>query len=120
MAATPADIAAASRAAVVVTWSDSSIVARSPSARDSLPQPSEGFFDAQADAQTVMTARGALIGTDRRRFAVPVQDLLWPDPTSGLPTYTLVDTGEGVNAPVLAARIEIDLEQELTNLEVFG
>ena len=62
MPATPADIAAASRDVVVATWSDATIAGRYPSARDGSVQPEDGFFDAIADAQTVINARGALIG----------------------------------------------------------
>lgn len=115
-----ADIVAASREAVLATWQSSTIKTRYPGARDEGSPPGEGFFDDPTDAQACVDARGALLGTERRRFTVPVEDLLWIDPTSGLPTYTLVDSDQGVNAACLVARLELNLEDESTSLELFG
>jgi hypothetical protein len=120
MPATPADIAAASRDALVVTWADASIAARYPTARDGTLSPALGNFDAATDAQTVVNARGALIGTERRRFAVEVHDVIWPDVSLGVPTATLVDVEQSASGSFLAARIEVDLDAVTTNLELFG
>jgi hypothetical protein len=119
-AALPVDIAAGTREAVVATWSNGTIRTRYPSARDGSADPAEGFFDALADAQTVIDARGALIGVERRRFAVTVADLLWIDPAAGLPTMRLVDSEQAVDAPMLVARLSLDLAAETTDLELFG
>lgn len=120
MPATAADIAAASRDAVTATWSDATIAARYPTARDGSLQPAEGYFDAIADAQTMVNARGALIGAERRRFQVPVFDLVWPTVSTALPCAALVDGEQGVNVTMLAARIELDLDAETTNYELLG
>lgn len=120
MPATGADIAAAMRDVVTEQWSDSAIAARYPSSRDGLANPANGYFDDPADAQTVINARGALIGTERRRFSVLVSDLLWLDPTTGIPTVALVDSEQAANGNFLVSRLEIDLEAETTTLELFG
>jgi hypothetical protein len=120
MPATAADIAAASRDAAIATWSDAGIGSRYPSARDGSVTPATGFFDASGDAQTVIDARGALIGIERRRFTVGVDDLLWPAISTGLPQVQLIDGEQAVSATFLAARIEIDLEAETTSYELFG
>jgi hypothetical protein len=99
MSALPADIAAATRDALVITWSNAGVAARYPSARDASVAPATGYFDTAASAQALVDARGMLLGSERRRFTVGVQDLLWPD---------------------LFARVEIDLDAETTTLELFG
>lgn len=120
MTALPSDIAAASREALVESWESEAIKARYPGARDAGSPPAEGFFDDPADAQDATDQRGALQGVEARRFAAPVQALLWIDPTTGLPTYQLIDAGQLVDAPCIPARIELDLEAEETTLELFG
>jgi hypothetical protein len=120
MPALSSDIVAASRDATLATWQSATIKARYAGARDEGSPPGEGFFDDPADAQACADARGALLGTERRRFAVPVEDLLWIDPTTGLPSYTLVDDDQQVNAACLVARLELNLEDESTSLELFG
>lgn len=120
MPATAEDIAAGTREATSATWSAPAIAVRYPSARDGTVTPARGYFDAIADAQAVANARGALIGTERRRFAVNVADVIFPDLTAGVPTAQLVDAEQSVAAPHLAARIEIDLETGITSFELFG
>lgn len=120
MPALPADIAAASRDVVTATWSDPAIAARYPSARDGSVTPADGYFDAVADAQTVVTARGALIGADRRRFSAVASDVLWPTMSNGLPQARLVDREQGADLTCLVARLELDLEAETTTYELFG
>lgn len=120
MAATAADIAAATRDASVAGWSDPAVAARYPSARDGSVSPAPGFFDALADAQAIINARGSLIGTERRRFAVSAADVIWPSVSTGIPQVQLIDGEQAVSATFLTARIEIDLEAEATNLELFG
>ena len=120
MPATAADIAAASRDAATATWSDPTIAARYPTARDGAAEPATGYFDAIADAQTVAAARGALIGVERRRFTVTVAELIWPTVSTGLPTVRLIDAEQGVDGAFLVARIELDLDAETTTYELFG
>jgi hypothetical protein len=120
MPATPADIGAAIRDVIYATWQDTTIAARYPSSRDATLDPPDGYFDNLADAQAVMNARGALIGVDRRRWSVEASDLVWPDLSSGLPSATLIDPEQAVNALCLTSRIELDLEAEATTAELFG
>lgn len=120
MPADPADIGRAIRAAATAEWSSTAVKARYPNARDGLAEPGEGYFDALADAQAMADARGALLGTERRRFAVEVGGELWLDPAAGAPTVTLTDGELSVAAPHLVTRIELDLEAERTALELFG
>jgi hypothetical protein len=120
MAALPEDIAAASRDALAERWESAAIQARYPGARDAGSPPAEGFFDDPDDAQAAADQRGALLGVERRRFVAPVQALLWIDPTTGLPTYQLVDADQLVDAPCIPARFELDLERDETTLELFG
>jgi hypothetical protein len=121
MPATPADIAAASRDVELATWSDGTIAGRYPSARDGSVTPATGYFDSAADAQTVINARGALIGSSEpQRFSVEVQDLLWPSPETGFPTDRLIDAEQVIDASFITARIELDLDAETTTHELFG
>lgn len=120
MPATAADIGAASRAVAVASWASATIASRYPSARDGSVQPADGYFDAIADAQTVIDARGALVGVERRRFATTIADLAWPDLSTGLPQDQLVDAEQSANAGFLGARAEVDLDAETTTHELFG
>lgn len=120
MPASAADIAAASRDVELATWSDAGIAARYPSARDGSVSPATGYFDSATDAAAVINARAALIGIERRRFTVKVQDLLWPTPETGIPQAMLIDAEQLANGAFLAARIEIDLDAETTTNELFG
>jgi hypothetical protein len=114
------DIAAALRPATVQTWSDPAVKARYPNARDGRGRPAEGNFDNPADGQTAVNQRGQLFGVERRRFAVEVAELVWPDPANGLPAARLLDPEHAVDAAHLSARIELDLETEASGYEVFG
>lgn len=120
MPATPADIAAASRDAVIATWSDPAIAARYPSARDGSVQPDDGYFDAIADAQAVIDARGALIGVERRRFEVTADGLIMPSDSPQVPQVRLVDSEQAAAVNTLAGRFELDLETETTTFELYG
>jgi hypothetical protein len=118
MPATPADISAGIREARIETWSSATIQGRYPSARNGSDEPAEGFFDAAADAATAIAARGALIGAERRRFAVQSDDVAWLDPSLGLPTVTLIDPEQAVSGAALVCRVEVSLEDETTTFEV--
>lgn len=120
MAALIADVARAIRRATIVEASDAAIKTLYPQARDGRAAPATGYFDAAADAQTAIDARFDLIGTVRRRFAVAVADMLWPDLSGGVPVWTLVDAEHDVSAKHLTARLEIDAETETTTMELFG
>lgn len=120
MVARAADIAAGTRAAALEQWRDDAVRARYPSARDGLASPADGYFDEPAHAATAVAARGALLGTERRRFAVVADGLHWPDPAAGVPTVRLVDAEHRADGAFLVARIELDLESETTSYELFG
>jgi len=120
MPATAADIAAASRAAAIVVWIDPDLGQRYPSARDGSVSPSTGYFDLQADAEEVISARGELIGTERRRFAVAVAEILSVEIATGLPTVRLIDAEQAADGNMLVSRLELDLETESTSFELFG
>lgn len=120
MPATPADIAAALRESVTALWSDGSIAARYPSARDGSASPATGYFDSVADAQTVINARGALIGTERRRFTATVVDEVWPDLSAGPPQIQLVDAEQSANVACIVTRLELNLDDGTTTYELFG
>lgn len=120
MPALPADIAAASRDVVTVTWTNQAAIGRYPSAKDGSVTPADGYFDAQADAQTVINARGQLIGVERRRFSVGIDDVVWPDLAAGIPQVRLIDPEQRAAGGFLVARIEVDLDAETTAHELFG
>lgn len=118
MPADPANIGPAIRPARIEAWESSAIHARYPNARDGSTQPAEGFYDVAADAATAADQRADLIGTERRRFAVEAQDLVWPTPTAGLLNVTLTDPDQAVDDPGIVTRIEVDLDNERTQFEV--
>jgi hypothetical protein len=120
MAALPGDIGAALRDSSPAIWSDATIAIRYPSARDGSITPAVGYFDNAADAQAMADARGALIGTERRRFSVKAEDLAWPTVEAGVPQVQLIDAEQVVSAVHLVARIELDLENETSTFELFG
>lgn len=118
MPATATDIAAGSRAQALAEYSDAARKAIFPSARDGAAEPADGYFDAVADAQTAVNQRGSLLGRTRR-FAVEIDDLVWLDPRSGTPAVQLVDADQAVDMLMGCSRIELDLEEEVTRLELF-
>ncbi|WP_156680070.1 hypothetical protein [Sphingomonas profundi] len=116
----PALDAAGLRDQVVATWSNTAIRSRYPSARDAIAAPAEGFFDAIGDAQAVIDARASLLGVERRRFVVVVQDVLWLDPSLGTPTVTLADSEQAAGGTFIVTGVEVDLDAGTTSLELFG
>lgn len=124
MPATAGDVARATRANVVDVQSSGTVLTRQPGARDGTLSPRPGFFDTIANAATVNTAAFTLIGTERRRFAVRVQDIIEPtgafDASQVTPTVTLIDPDLAANGAFLVSRMEIDDEAGTTALEIFG
>lgn len=120
MPAISADIIRAGRRAIIVEAEAPAIKTAYPQARDGRAEPARGYFDSASDAATVLAARMSIIGTVRRRFAVPVADMLFPDLSGGVPVWTLVDAENDVNGKSLVARLELDAEEETTALEQFG
>uniref|UniRef100_UPI0035C9C7B5 hypothetical protein n=1 Tax=uncultured Sphingomonas sp. TaxID=158754 RepID=UPI0035C9C7B5 len=120
MPALDSDIAVASRDVAVATFTSATIAARYPDARDGSVDAAAGYFDNIADAQAVVNARGALIGTERRRFTVIAQDLAWPSVSTALPQVSLIDAEQDASGSFLVARVELDLEADTTTYEVFG
>lgn len=120
MPALAADIGRALRRAIIVEAEDPAIKAVYPQARDGRTAPAPGYYDDDADAQTAMGDRLAIIGVARRRFAVPLAALLFPDLSGGVPVWNLIDADNDVNGKHLTARIEVDAEAETTTMELFG
>lgn len=118
MGAALADIPRATRRARIVLEADSAIQTAFPNARDQSPSPEPGFFETAADAATVLGLKADLIGARHQRYAVPVYALIWPDPADGPPTYTLTDTLHDVDGDGLVCRLELDMEAEVTRLEL--
>ena len=121
MPALAGDVQAAVREARVITREDAAVKSAFVGARDRLEEPAPGYFDSAADAAAALDIEAALLGVARRRFGVPVHDVLSFDPaTDGVPTFALTDAEQGVAADCLVARVEVDLENDRTNLELFG
>jgi hypothetical protein len=121
MTAVAADIVAAGRVARIVKREDASIKSSYPGARDNLESPSTGYFDSQSDAMAALNIEGTLTGVARRRFSARVQEMDILDPaTDGVPTYHLIDAEQQVDTPCLVSRVVVDLENEATDLELFG
>ena len=121
MPALVSDVEAGTRRAQIETSSNSAIKTRYPSAKDGAAQPAEGFFDTAADAQSIVTARMALFGVETRRFTIEVDALQFPPEPPTIRRIALTDPEQNCSAsPMLTARIELDLEAERTNYEVFG
>ena len=120
MPAEPADIQRATRQARIVTEEDPAIKLAYPNARDSLESPQPGYCENANDAVTVLGFMAALIGVPRQRYTVLLADEVWIDPLTGIPTFHLVDAELGADLDVLVTRVEIDMENETTGLEVMG
>ena len=124
MPATAADIAAATREQVLDTQESATIKARHIGWRDTGDTPRVAYWDDPADAAAMNAEGFALFGVERRRFALPIDGLLsfsgTLDTSQKTPTVTLVDAEHDANGAFLTARIEIDLDAEMTSLETFG
>lgn len=118
MPATPANIARALRAARVVTRDDPAIRAAFADARDQVDDPRPGYFELSADAEAALALAADLLGTHRRRFVVGLSGEVWLDPAASVPTWHLTDSEFQVAAPGLVTRVELDMEQETTTVEL--
>jgi hypothetical protein len=118
--ATAADIALGTRAQQVRTQENSTVKTQYPTrARDGNLRPDAGYFDVVTDADTILTARAALIGVWRSRFAVEVEGMIWFDPVA-FAGVRLVDAEKSVDATFMVARWQIDTEAERTRFELYG
>lgn len=121
MPAQVADIARAMRAATIVEAENAAIKAVYVQARDARTAPAKGYFDDAGDAQDAMDDRIAIVGVIRRRFAVTVDGLVFPDLSGGVPVWRLADPEQDIAGDkVMTARIELDAENETTAMEMFG
>lgn len=120
MPALPADILRAIRASRVVTRVDATLKTDFPTARDQSKDPQPGFFEDAADAHAALALADAVIGEERRRFTVQIGDEIWIDPMAGIPTFHLVDAEAVADLDVIPTRIELDMENETTLIEVMG
>ncbi|MPT48246.1 MAG: hypothetical protein E2598_07460 [Sphingobium sp.] len=120
MPALPADIIAAKREAIIVIVSDPAIQARYPNAGDGQKAPATGYFENEADANASLTVRASLMGVERSRYGVRVDDLVEVDLSAGVPCWRLMDGELGVDRVCLTARYESDWENETTAMELWG
>lgn len=118
MTAVPFDIAAAIRKAAIVRHEDDSIKAAFPGARDGSLTADEGFFDHIADAQAIVSERSLALAGERR-FSAEINDQLWLDASLATPNVRLVDDEQSLDQLLCCSRIEVDLEAEVTRLELF-
>lgn len=85
--------------------------------------PVEAFFDSEADALTVATARQTLMGLERRRFRVTVndiQDVLALSYPTAAPLATYVDTERSANLTTIISDITIDLHRQSASMTLWG
>ena len=120
MSALPADIVRATRQARIVRRTDAAIQSAFVKARDQGDDPQAGYFQNAADASAALEAQAALIGTFRRRFSARLAEPVWIDPLTEVPTWHLTDSETDMDDDVIVTRIEIDLEEETTLVEVIG
>lgn len=115
MAALPADIIRATRAARVVTWTGPTT-----EGRDGLRSIEPGYFEDPADAAAVLESKAELIGVQRRRFRIDAQGEIQVEPSVSIPSFRLIDDELGVDLPAILTRFEYDMETETSSLEVIG
>lgn len=121
MPALSADIAAGTREARIVEWSDAAILTAWPDARDQRGSPSPGGFDSASDAAAALSLKAALIGVVRGRFVQDAQDMIFLSPADdGVPSWRLVDAECAVDATCLVARWELDPNGETVTVECIG
>lgn len=120
MPALPPDIIRATRRARTVLHEVPANKTAFPRAGDQAESPEPGFFVSKADALTVLAIKAGLTATFRRRFVVTVDRLYHVDPTTGVPSFQLVDDELGFDGPCLLSRIVLDLENEQTRMELIG
>lgn len=85
--------------------------------------PVETWFDSEADAQVIATARQTLLGTERRRFQMKVQGLdevLSLALGGDVPLAHYVDTDRAVGKNMLLSEIVVDLGRGSATLAVWG
>lgn len=118
--ATQDDIALGTRAQKVLTHDDGALRLRYPTqARDGQDIVPPGFFDVEADGETVLAARAALIGVEGVRYSVIVNALIWFD-LAAYAGVRLIDPQDGIDVLCLVARVEVNCEAEQTVFELFG
>lgn len=127
MPATVADIGLATRGEYAFdTQESATIKGRHLGARDTADKPRVSWLDSVSNAGVVNAAAFALVGTERRRFAVPVDGLVGVgagktlDPSSTTPAVEFVDAELAADLDALVVRVELDLGAERTNLEILG
>lgn len=123
MPALAADIQAATRPNGVTldTQQDPAVLTTYPNAVDGAANPAGGLCDDLADTATLNLQRFNLLKVPRRRFKCAADRDL-PALRSGnvTPTVTAIDTEVRVNGPHLVARVEFNLDDERTEIEIYG
>lgn len=81
------------------------------------------YFDSTTDAQVIATARQSLLGAERRRFRVTVndtKDALALTYSPQVPLSTYVDTERSANATMIISDMVIDLEKQTATFTLWG
>lgn len=121
MPALAADIAAGTRDARIVEWSDAAILTAWPDARDQRGAPSAGGFDSATDAAAALALKAALIGVVRSRVVAAAQDMIFIAPADdGVPSWRIVDAETAFDATCMVARWELDPNDESVTIEGLG
>ncbi len=123
MPALAADIQAATRPNGVTldTQQDAAVLTAYPNAIDGAAFPAGGLCDDIADTATLNAARFALLKLPRRRFRCEAdRDLPALRTGNVTPTVTAVDSEVRANGPHLVARAAFNLDDERTEIEIYG
>lgn len=103
--------------------SDATIQTRYGNLARESDDPIETFFDNTADAAVIASARQALLGAERRRFALTIagiDDALTIATGNAPVSATYRDTERDIDRTMLVAEVAIDLDRERANLTVWG
>lgn len=125
MTATPARIAFVTQEWRQTRIEDSTIRTRYGKLARESDDPVETFFDSVTDANTVATARMALLGTERRRFSVRMigldEALALNFLTGKVPVATFTDTEKAASGmATIIAEFGFDFDKQNANFTLWG
>lgn len=102
---------------------NSGIVAAYGSLAKRTDEPIATFFEAQADAQSMCDARMALLAQHNRLFRHVINGVetgMSLNYIGTSPTATVIDDEGDVNDAAMITEINLDFEEQKTNLETWG
>ncbi len=123
MPATPARIGFIQNEFRRAVASDTAVKALFGSLARESADPIETWFDNVADAQTMASARLALLSPQRRRFRISttgVEDVIDAGLMTGAKLARQVDPDLNVDRTVIVSEITIDLERDSASLLTWG